>query len=120
MDIERTKIYYETEADDSLCQCDYCRNYYKEIKAAYPMLTEYLKGIGVDIEKPFETIPVGPWEGTIEYIGAQYIVMGSPSGFAETSVDGVDIFITDSHPMTDLDEEHFVIEITPIKLKWTI
>lgn len=28
--------------------------------------------------------------------------------------------IADSHPMTDIDEEHYVIEISPIRLTWAV
>ncbi len=32
----KTENYYRELNKDSLCSCDYCRNYYKEVKAAYP------------------------------------------------------------------------------------
>lgn len=74
----KTENYYREINKDSLCSCDYCRNYYKEVKAAYRELSDHLAGMGVDIEKPFETMPLEPYEGNIEYIAAQYIVMGMP------------------------------------------
>ena len=120
MDIRKTENYYKTLSEDDLCGCDYCKNYYKEIKTAYPLLTEYLKGIGVDIEKPFEAMPLEPYEGSIEYMAAQYVVMGDPSDFEETEVAGVHVGIAESHPMTDLSEPHFVIELYPVTLKWTM
>ena len=120
MDIKKTENYYKTLSEDDLCDCDYCKNYYKEIKAAYPLLAEYLEGIGVDIEKPFEAMPLEPYEGYIEYMAVQYVVMGDPSDFAETEVAGVHIGIAESHPMTDLSEPHFVIELYPVTLKWTM
>ena len=67
----KTENYYRELNKDSLCFCDYCRNYYKEVKAAYPELSDYLAGMGVDIEKPFETMPLEPYEGNIEYIAVQ-------------------------------------------------
>ena len=36
----KTKNYYRELNKDSLCSCDYCRNYYKEVKAAYPELSD--------------------------------------------------------------------------------
>lgn len=120
MDIIKTENYYRTLDNDSLCSCDYCRNYYKEVKAAYPELSDYLAGMGVDIEKPFEAMPLDPYEETIEYIAAQYIVMGNAADFKSEDIYEVHIGIADSHPMTDIDEEHYVIEISPIRLKWTI
>ena len=46
--------------------------------------------------------------------------MGNHSDFQAAVVSGVDIDIADSHPMTDIEDEHFIIEISPIKLRWTI
>ena len=117
---EKTKNYYKALNNDNLCSCDLCRNYYQEIKRTYPELSDHLAEMGIDIEKPFETIPLDPIDGTIEYLSAQYIVMGNASDFKSTDVSGVHIGIADSHPATDMDAEHFVIEIWPIKLKWTI
>ena len=116
----KTKNYYRELNKDSLCSCDYCRNYYKEVKAAYPELSDHLAGMGVDIEKPFETRPLEPYEGNIEYIAAQYIVIGNAADFKSEDVYGVHIGIADSHPMTDIVEEHYVIEISPIRLKWAV
>ena len=89
-------------------------NYYRE------KLSDHLAGMGVDIEKPFETMPLEPYEGNIEYIAAQYIVIGNAADFKSEDVYGVHIGIADSHPMTDIVEEHYVIEISPIRLKWVV
>ena len=121
MDFERTKKYYDLLPDGDLCSCDYCRNYYKEVKGTYPILAEYLQKAGIDIEKPFEAWPLDPdADGNIEYPAVQYIVMGKQYNFHETVVSGVHIGIADSHPMTNISEDHFVIEISPVKLKWTL
>ena len=121
MDVRKTKHYYDVSAGDYVCTCEYCRNYVKEIRHTYPELAEYLGTIGIDIEKPFETMPIEPDEsGNITYIGSQYVVLGDPSGFEETDISGVHIGIADSHPMTDLQEEHFVLEVSEVDLKWTI
>ena len=116
----KTENYYRELNKDSLCSCDYCRNYYKEVKAAYPELSDHLAGMGVDIEKPFETMPLEPYEGNIEYIAVQYIVIGNAADFKSEDVYGVHISIAGSHPMTDIDEEHYVIAISPIRLKWAV
>lgn len=120
MDIQKTSEYYQSLGDESLCSCDYCRNYYKEIRGAYPELSDCLAKWGIDIEKPFEAMPLEPYEGQIEYIAVQYIVMGNDTGFEESDVFGVHIGLADSHPMTDIAEDHFVIELAPITLKWTM
>ena len=118
MDTEKTRDYYGRLTDKDICQCAYCQNYVAEIKAAYPLLTHYLDSMGVDIEKPFETMPLEPYEGYILYIGTQYVVIGSKEGFVQTKIEDVTIDIADSHPVTDIREEHFVIEADEIKLKW--
>lgn len=122
MDIKKTEDFYKTmDTDYYICKCDDCQNYIKEIKHSYPLLSDYLQSIGVDIEKPFETVPLEPdKEGYIEYIGVQYIVLGSRNAFAPTMISDVKIDITESHPRTNVEGEHFVIELQPIRLKWVI
>ena len=118
MNVERTRWYYNQLTDADICDCLYCRNYVREIRAAYPALAAYLDQRGADIAKPFETIPVGPADGVMLYSGAQYVLMGSSDDFEETSIGDVKVWVTDSHPMTDIEEEHFVIEISHIRLPW--
>ena len=118
MNVERTRWYYNQLTEAGICDCLYCRNYVREIRAAYPALAAYLDQWGADIEKPFEAIPVGPADGVMFYSGAQYVLMGSRDDFEETSIGDVKVWVTDSHPMTDMEEEHFVIEISPIRLPW--
>ena len=62
LDIKKTKLYYEQISSDDLCDCIYCKNYIYEIKKTYPKVAEYLFSLGVDIEKPFETMPLEPDE----------------------------------------------------------
>lgn len=119
MNIEKTKAYYKALTSDDICSCAYCRNYVGQIKSAYPLVADWLQNIGADIEKPFELCPVGPDDaGNIIYWGAQYVVLGSRADFRRTKIDDVDIEIAESHPCTEIDEEHFVIEACPIYLKW--
>lgn len=121
MSIKETKQYYDSLTAEDLCNCAYCRNYISEIRNAYPKVAEYLLALGVDIEKPFETIPLEPDEtGGIEYLSSQYIVIGNTDGFIKTVIDTVTVDITDSHPLTNIDKPHFVIEIYPVRLKRTV
>ncbi len=119
MNVEETKRYYDRLTAADLCDCAYCRNYVREIRAAYPDLAAFLDRLGADIEKPFEAIPAGAADGTAFYSGVQYVLMGKPEEFAEAEIGNARVFVTDSHPMTDVAEEHFVIEISPVTLKWT-
>ena len=121
MNIEETKQYYHSITVGDVCNCAYCRNYICEIDNAYPKVAEYLLALGVDIEKPFETIPLEiEKSGYIEYLSSQYIVIGEPDDFVKTVIDTVTVDIADSHPSTEIDKPHFVIEIYPIRLKWVI
>lgn len=121
MSIKETKQYYDSLTAEDLCNCAYCRNYIREIRNAYPKVAEYLLALGVDIEKPFETIPLEPDEtGGIEYLSSQYIVIGNTDGFIKTVIDTVTVDITDSHTLTNIDKPHFVIEIYPVRLKRTV
>ena len=77
--------------------------------------------MGVDIEMPFETMPLEPdKDGYIEYIAAQYIVFGECKGIEKTTISSVNIEIAEDYPMTQIEELHFVIEIYPIRLKWVM
>lgn len=60
---------------------------------------------------------VEPANGIMFYSGVPYVLMGSADDFEETSIGDAQVFITDSHPMTDIKEAHFVIEISSIYLK---
>ena len=121
LNIEATKSYYAQMANGDLCNCDYCQNYIDKIKAAYPKVSAYLSSLGIDIENPFETMPLEPDEtGNLVYISAQYIMFGTADDFVKTVINSVNVAITDVHPSTQIDEAHFVIEISPIRLKWTV
>lgn len=121
MDVEKTKEFYNQMKADELCNCAYCQNYIREIKSTYPKVSEYLSRLGVDIEKPFETMPLEPDKsGYIEYISSQYIVCGTSDDFMKVAVDSVSVDIAESHPATTVEEVHFVVEIYPIRLKWVM
>ena len=119
MNIEKTRKYYHHLTEADVCDCAYCQNYVREIRKGYPDLAAYLDQIEADIEKPFEAIPVDILNGKMLYSGVQYVIIGTPDDFEETSVGSVSITVTDSHPMTDIAEDHFVIETSPVTLEWT-
>ncbi len=121
MDIERTRAYYAALTAEDLCGCDSCRNFYQEVRAAYPETAAFLDGWGVAIEKPFESFPLGCREaGYEEYRNVQYVVFGGRDGFEPCEVGGVRIGLAESHPVTDIEEPHFVIELEPFRLDWTV
>lgn len=119
MNVEKTRTYYKDLHEEDRCPCAYCRNYEREIARAYPALRETLEEMGIDIKKPFETMPLEPDADGIEYIGAQYLALGEETGFERTRVGDVVIDLAETHPTTDLEEVHFVIEVGPVHLPWT-
>ena len=118
MNIYKTKEFYKGFCADDTCQCTYCQNYIKQIKLAYPEVADYLQTIGVNIERPYEIFSLEPESGYLDYIAALYIVMGTKEDFRDKFINGVSISIEESHPAMTIIEEHFVISICPIKLKW--
>ncbi len=116
-DIEKTRAYYRDLGPENICSCAYCRNYCARVKAAYPEVDRYLDSLGVDIEKPFETMPLEPDEnGYLEYCVCQYVVFGSCPGDFTHRIGDVTFGRSDCHPNTKIDEEHFVLDIYPIHL----
>lgn len=119
VDIVKTQNYYSSVTESSLCDCDYCRNYKLQIKSAFPEVAEYLSSLGVDIEKPFETSPLEPDEnGMMEYCCCQYSVFGNCETEYKHKIGIVELRMATSYPSTGIKEEHFVIELFPIQLKY--
>lgn len=73
VELKDTVEYY---TDQDLCDCTGCRNYYRQIKDSFPILDEFLKQFGVDIEKPDE-IEWFNYNNEIQYIMAGYTVCGT-------------------------------------------
>jgi len=121
MDTGKTKKYYEALPPEDVCQCECCQNYVRQVRSAYPLVADYLQGLGVDIEKPLETWPLESEEnGEIDYLDVQYVVLGSRVGFRKTKISDVCIEIAESHPPTNIRDAHFVIQADRVRLKWQI
>ena len=99
------------------CNCEACHNYYLQIKEVYPDICEFLKNVGVDPLKPFELL----WDeegDSFVYFGCQYLVYGKIEENYKELIEGVEITQNKYfHPSTGIEEEHFVLEFGPIKLK---
>jgi len=119
VNLDETRAYYASLGPASLCDCGYCRNYCLRIKKAYPEVAAYLDTLGVDIEKPFETLPLEPDEsGMLEYSGCQYIVFGRCAKDYEHWLETVSLRRAFTHPDTGIAQEHFVLECYPIQLRY--
>lgn len=118
MNREKTREDYRNIREEDLCDCEDCRLFYRTFASSYPEVSSYLETLGIDARKPLETMPLfRNEEGVMVYCGPQYVIMGSPGDFEKTEVGGVSFKVTDSHPYTGIDEEHFVIELSEIDLK---
>ena len=118
-DIQKTKEYYKAINELSLCDCTYCRSYRLQVKSEFPEVSEYLDSLGIDIEKPFETSPLEPDEnGMLDYCCCQYIVFGTCEPSYYHKIGDVEIRIATSYPDTGIEQEHFVLELYPIRLKF--
>ena len=118
IDVRKTRNYYEVLDPESLCHCNYCKNYYSQIKAEYPAVASYLSSLGIDIEKPFELSPLEPDENkTLEYCSCQYIAFGRCAENFCRTIDQVEICVASNYPNPGIAEEHFVLELSPIRLK---
>lgn len=118
MDIEATKAYYAGMSRNSICSCDYCQNLVDEIKSAYPEVAEYLLGLGVDIERPFEVfLPIENDDEYMDYYAVQYLVAGEPDGFEETKIGDISVYVTEVHPDATYKDKYFVIEAGTFHIK---
>jgi hypothetical protein len=117
VNIEKTRKYYHSIGPESLCDCNYCKNYYSQIKADYPAVASYLLSLGVAIEKPFDVSPLEPENGMLEYCACWYIVFGSCPDTYRHKIGDVEFRVASAHPSTEIEEEHFVLEFSPIRLK---
>jgi hypothetical protein len=78
-----------------------------------------LASFGVDIEKPWETSPLEPDEnGMLEYCVCQYIVFGSCPDTYKHRIGDVEFRLASCYPGTEIEEEHFVLEFYPVRLKF--
>ena len=119
VNISATKDYYNSITDASLCDCGYCRSYRLQVKSAFPKVAAYLDSLGIDIEKPFETSPLEPDEkGMLEYCCCQYIAFGNCEPEYHHKIDNVEFRVAESYPHIDIEQEHFVMEMFPIQLKY--
>ena len=103
VDAEKTRQYYQAMGPGKLCSCNDCKNYCARVKAAYPAL---------------ETSPLEPGaDGMMEYRACQYVVLGSCEENYRHTVGGVEVCKARFYPETGVKEEHFVLELSPIRLK---
>ena len=117
VNVRQNTAYYSHLPQKALCDCVYCKNYHSQVKAAYPEAAAYLRSLGIDIVKPFETSPLEPENGYLTYCACQYIDFGSCSDTFYHKIGDVEFRKATSYPSTDITDPHFVLEAAPITLK---
>lgn len=50
----------------------------------------------------------------------QYVLMGNKKEFKDIKIQDVEIHLAKSYPDTGIEEDHFLIDLYPIKLPWNI
>lgn len=109
---ELNKIFYQS--DNSLpCDCEICQNYISKIKNIRPDIDAYFSDMNIDILRPFELVSIDI-DNKIEYLQCQYIVFGQCEDDFSVIINGMKFENAISHPSTDIDSEHFVLEFGPI------
>lgn len=117
IDPDKTEAFYKSDRSEP-CDCAYCRNYCRRIKAARPDLAEHLAGMGIDIEKPFELFYTeNEIDKTVTYHCCMYIVFGTCEKDLSYHFDGAWFTNnTEHHPDTGITEDHFVLDLGEITL----
>lgn len=113
IDVQKTRQYYQFLKKEDFCSCDYCMNFYQKAKSAFPETAKWLDSHGIDIEKPFETLPIEVDRNHVEYISAQYIAFGACEESFQLDFGESRISFAHSHPDTRIEEQHFVLEFFP-------
>ena len=123
VDIEKTIEYSKTHL---LCECDFCENYYAQIKGKFPKLESFLADFGVDITKPDECMSVES-DNTIQYIGIDYTVCGKVVTMRKYEIDIQDdpffsLVITEGFASpNEQTGEYFTISVNNIfELPWVL
>lgn len=122
VDIEKTIHYYQNR---SLCECEFCKNYYAQIKGKFPELEAFLSEFGVDITRPDETFPVEE-NGTVDYISVDYTVCGKIKVMGQYELDIYDerflsIVVTDGFVSPNGQKgEYFTLTVFNIELPWVL
>ena len=76
------------------------------------------RGLAWRLKKPLETSPLELGaDGMMEYRACQYVVLGSCEENYRHTVGGVEVCKARFYPETGVKEEHFVLELSPIRLK---
>ena len=120
VDRDKTSRYY---ASYSRCECEGCKNFYRQIRGRFPKLEEFLREFGINISKPEEMLWLDD-DAHVEYT-PYYTVAGNIEkiGSRRICYDGLDLKFYPSENQeisipTERTEPYFVIAVFGIVLPW--
>lgn len=123
VDIEKTLCYYK---EQSPCECDFCRNFYGQIKGKFPKLEAFLSEFGIDIARPDElSLPI-EIENEGVYSGAAYTVCGKIEKMGMYEIDIQDrqffsVVVTDGFVAPNRQNgEYFTLSVEGFCLPWEL
>ena len=124
VDIEKTKEYYSSK---TLCECDECRNFYRQSDTAFPKLKNFLLDFGIDIARPEEICSTYN-KGMVDYHAVSYTAVGEciQCGEYEFDIEDGGLFLNlvinknPVYPNEQEDRQCFEIVIYNIRLPWVL
>ena len=124
VDIEKTKEYYATR---TLCDCDECQNYYRQVEHTLPKLKNFLLDFGIDIARPDEICSFFH-SGNVVYCAIAYTAVGECIKCGEHEIDMEDggLFLNlvinknPVYPNEQGDRQCFEIEVRNVDLPWVL
>lgn len=118
VNIEQTQNYYNSH---SLCKCDHCQIFYRQIKGKFPKLQNFLAEFGIDISKPDEISSVES-DNSIDYLCVDYTVCGKVVTMGTYEMDLYDnlflsIVVTDGFASPNEQKDtYFTLSVYGIKI----
>ena len=124
VDIENTKEYYSSK---TLCDCDECRNFYRQADDVFPKLKNLLLAFGIDIARPEEICSTYN-KGKVDYHAVSYTVIGEciQCGEYEFDIEDGGLFLNlvinknPVYPNEQEDRQCFEIVIYNVRLPWVL
>lgn len=122
-DKNKTSTYYENYSD--LCECESCKNFYKNVGFIPNDIRNFIEQFGIDITKPIEqeSIIADKSQKIVEYT-VYYAVNGEIISSSNSDIllgeSIVQIVPKELSPNTDIPQPYFVFSVCDIWLPWTV
>ena len=108
-----------------MCQCESCKNFYKNIKFVSDDIRSFIEQFGIDINKPIEqqSIIADKTKKIVENT-VYYAVIGEAIALNNSNIpigqSIVQIIPKEISPNTDISQPYFVFSVSDIWLPWTV